>query len=118
VIGDEADARRRKAIVPGHLMDQSMHPGIALPHRHVVEADELVGLSKRHIREPRANQPDDEIDGDDESYSKAELDLARRDHSSQDHAGDNADEQAEGDQRGEDKTKYDDPSRALAGPPL
>ena len=45
-------------------------------------------------------KPDDEIDGDGESYSKAELDLARRDHSSQDHAGDNADEQAEGDQRG------------------
>jgi hypothetical protein len=33
VIGDEADARRRKAIVLGHLMDQSMHDSAAAPSR-------------------------------------------------------------------------------------
>ena len=116
-VGDEADARRREAVVLRHLMDQLMHAGITLLHRGIVEEDELVEPTERHIRQPRADQPDDEIDDDGEDDGDAEVDLARRDHGGQDHAGDHADEQAEGDQRREDETKHDDPSKGLGDGP-
>jgi hypothetical protein len=50
-----------------------MHAGIALLHRGVVEEDELVEPAERDIREPRADQPDDEIDDDGQRDGDAEM---------------------------------------------
>jgi hypothetical protein len=97
-VGDEADARRREPVILRHLMDQLMHAGIALFHRGIVEESELVEPSQRQVRQPRADQPDEQIDDDGEDDGDAKVDFARRDHGGQDHAGDHADKQPEGDQ--------------------
>ena len=108
-VRDEADARRLEAVVGGHLVDELMHAGIARLHRVVVEEDELVEPAERDIREPRADQPDDEIDDDGEHDGNAEIDLAGRHHGGEDHADDHAEEKAEGDERCNDEAKHDDP---------
>jgi len=63
-VGDEADPGRGEAVFVGHLMNELVHGGIALLHRSIVEELEAVEPAEREIREPRADQPDHEIDDD------------------------------------------------------
>jgi hypothetical protein len=61
-VGDEADLRRREAIVAGDLMDELVDAGITLLDRGVVEEFELIEPAQRQVGQPRADQPDHQID--------------------------------------------------------
>ena len=110
-VGDEADARRGEAILVGHLMDELVHAGIALFDRRVVEELEAIEPAQRQVGEPRADQPDQQIDDDRERDGEGEIDLARGHHGGEHEADHHADQNAEGDERGEEQTSHDDPPR-------
>ena len=110
-VGNEADPRRGEAIVVGHLMDELVNAGIALLDRGVVEEFEPVEPTERQVRQPRADQPDQQIDDDGEPDGEGEIDLAGGHHGREHEAGHHADQDAEGDERGEDETSHDDPPK-------
>ena len=110
-VGDEADPGRGEAIVVGHLMDELVNAGIALLDRGVVEEFEAVEPTERQVRQPRADQPDQQIDDDGEPDGDGEIDLAGGHHGREHEADYHADQDAEGDERGEDETSHDDPPK-------
>ena len=115
-VGDEADPGRLEAIVAGHLMDELVNAGIALLDRRVVEELELIEPAERQVGEPRADQPDEEIDDHGERDGDGEIDLAGRHHGGEHAADHHADQDAEGDERRKEETCHEIPQmRERAG---
>ena len=94
-------------------MDELVNAGIALLDRGVVEELELVEPAQRQVGEPRADQPDQEIDDHGERDGDCEIDLAGGHHGGEHQADHHADQDAEGDERGEDETSHDDPPESM-----
>lgn len=92
-------------------MDELVNAGIALLDRGVVEEFEAVEPTERQIRQPRADQPDQQIDDDREPDGERDIDFAGGHHGREHEAGYHADQDAEGDERGEDETSHDDPPK-------
>lgn len=88
-----------------------VNAGIALLDRGVVKELELVEPSQRQVGEPRADQPDQEIDDHGQRYGDGQIDLARPHHGGEDHADHHAHQDAEGDQRREKETSHDHPPK-------
>ena len=69
-----------------------MNARIALPDRGIVEELELVEPAERQVRQPRAEQPDQQIDDDGKPYGDCEIDLASGHHGREHEADHRADQ--------------------------
>ena len=97
-VGDEADPRRLEAIVVGDLVDELVDAGIALFDGSVVEELELVEPAQGQVGEPRADQPDQQIDHHGQRDGEGQIDLAGGHHGGEHEADHHADQDAERDQ--------------------
>src|SRR5262245_7502728 len=93
-------------------MRQLMDAGIALLNHSIVEKFELVEPAEREVREPRADQPNDEVDDDCKCYGEADIERTTGHHEANHETGHHGNEQAERDRRGKEESEHRCPPQA------